>query len=499
VSGNAECAFPMSGQEVSPGAVGESNLRSGQRAAMGRSAGRDPPFWDRGPPTVASVDPAERDGEASGDGVTRFFFVLPEPLPVPPPGLIAGQVGDTLGEHRRDDPWVLLRLHQTTAVGRTNGAMAALSDVFDRAVPAVESGGQGGATATRDIPMASYTVVEAFTGWASPDDPPADWNHRACDLAPRADSFMRCLRLVDVLVRAYRVAVDAPQGRPSYPRIAPMVLVMLAPGPMPDLAVDDEPGDLAGVAELMNRAWSGPNLMLLEHLNLDPVVWRDVDDEVLGQTMRWLEALQDDSPFVTWRERRLEAVRARTVDGDYAVALNAAHTAGEVFVDGFLALLLWDEGADPAEAARVLERGGVVTRCRVDLAARLRGNWHTPIDAWVRDCVKPRGRVVHAGFEPTRRQAEDALTAVAALEAHAFDRLAARRNEYMRPALMTLGVEGLERRQLYRGRIKRFHTGPALREPTWTDTFRLWRSQVIEIRLGTQTSAPATPRAGGDA
>jgi hypothetical protein len=408
--------------------------------------------------------------------ICRFVMLLPEPLPFPTELFYFGSVRD--GEPRLDDPLVICRFHQHEGPGPLEVAMSALS---------------AGWLAARNLPETApmpvdnlwttsrFTIAEAFTSFDSPDDRGAAV--RARQLGPRQDPFMRCLRFVDHWARAYRLASYAPTGKVTYERVLPLVFAARVPGTMPT-TIDD-----AACEELLAKPWDDKNeLMWLEHTNMAGVAPADVSPSVAEATMGWERALYHGLPLAIWRERRHDAVNALVRDGDLGLAISHAHTAGEVLLDGTLTMLLWEEQLTPQAAAELFD-DSVVRRCQTRLAPRLRGNWHAdragPVKSWVDDCVKPRGRVVHGGYEPHYGEAQTAIDALSQLERHVFDRLAEERNTYKRTVLLTLGEEGLARRDMWKGKIRRFHEGPARTEPTWNVQLSAWTRELVEARLVT--------------
>lgn len=165
--------------------------------------------------------------------LTRFFFALPEPIPLPDCLQIWETVGNSPSDDvQADDPWVLLRFHQRETRSSWIGVSDAIFDVVAaqadlKALRSPRSTGLDAAgLLTRDL-----TVVEAITTFHSPDDPPADWDGRASVLPPRADALNRCIHAVQDHVRAYRLASKSPYGPLSYERLAPTILAFRAVAP----------------------------------------------------------------------------------------------------------------------------------------------------------------------------------------------------------------------------------------------------------------------------
>ncbi|SDS85397.1 hypothetical protein SAMN04488570_2865 [Nocardioides scoriae] len=60
-----------------------------------------------------------------------------------------------------------------------------------------------------------------------------------------------------------------------------------------------------------------------------------------------------------------------------------------------------------------------------------------------------RNRVIHRGYRPAEDEAEAAIAATERLETPVMDRLSAKSDTYPRAALMLVGKEGLERRDMF--------------------------------------------------
>ena len=89
---------------------------------------------------------------------------------------------------------------------------------------------------------------------------------------------------------------------------------------------------------------------------------------------------------------------------------------------------------------------------------------------------------MHAGYEPTRGEADTALAAVYDLEKFLFNRLAEKRTTYPRSTLMTLGKSGLERRSKWTKQIREFEATIAPKEANWFLSFKAYRAEVADGR-----------------
>jgi hypothetical protein len=418
--------------------------------------------------------------------LSRWFFALPEPVPLTHGYTVTEAVGNASEFGADGDPLVTLIVHQVSnEFGRTRGAADALSRVVDSAsgLPqpaiAVED-----ASSDRFAPATQYTVIEAITVTDSPDRPPQGWSGRPQDLPPRADALMRCVQLATDLVRAYRIASEVPYAVPSYERIPSPVLRFAAPGVRERHAEGPHGGEqIRSVGE-----WSGPQIVMLDHANsLDAATGPVVEGVLQDNFNAWMRTLRSGSPFITWRDRLADANRALSINGDYSQAVVLAATSSEVFLDGLLSLLMWEEQMETAVAAARFEEGKLVKRVTSEFPVRLPGNWNVngkgALGDWFRATYRLRHRVVHGGYEASRVEAEKAVRAAHELETFAFNRLAAHRHRYPRATLMCLAEAGLAKRGAWNGQIKRFNQEVASTEPNWALSFAAYRKDLVAARL----------------
>lgn len=409
--------------------------------------------------------------------LTRMFFVLPEPISLPEGYQVVMTTGDGAAVPRDDDPVVSLIFHQvSTQGGRSSAAMAALADVISRAPGLPPMAGKW-----VDVDLAiEWTVVEAMTSAESPDpvpdaqlDDPASW-------PPRADAFSRCLLAAREVVRSLRQATETPYGLPAYVRAISPVLTYTADGVKEDASAGGQP---VVVIRPNQDVWDGPGVMLLDHSNFaDPFRGKAFDLNAQLRFEHWHSDTGHHDPLNLWRERWIEARRAHEILGEEGQAVILANTSCEVLLDAVLALLMWDDGCSFESAVPAFEEGKVLRRIRTELTPRLKGNWSTDtgsVGNWYDATYRLRHRVIHAGYSPSRIEAKRALSAGIGLQRFVMDRIACRRMIYPRAALMTLGEEGLQRRGLWSGKIKRFAEEEARTEVDWRKDYSAWYREVV--------------------
>jgi hypothetical protein len=433
-------------------------------------------------------DDDPHEGRPVPEDVTmlRWFFALPEPLPFSNGWTVTERISDKPSESRVEDPMVTAIFWQVSSEhGRIRGGLQAVLDVVSKA-PGIPRAPTGRVDSPIDFkpPATNYTIVEAFTVSESPDGYPSDWTGFGGDLLPRADPLNRCLRLVNDLARAYRLTSKVPYGLPTYERIPQPILVYKALARRDWVADHQDDGKILWNEQLRTTdRWSGPSMFLLDHLNTaDIVSGPGIEGDRVGEFAHWMSEIRRGMPFVPWRERLIEADRALHIHGEYAQAVTLTQTACEVFLDTLLSLLLWEEHVTPSNAAQLLEEGKVVRRIKAELQSRLGGNWQLEgkgdVARWFQQTARLRNRVVHGGYLPSRLEAENAYGTALPLEKFAFGRLVEKRNKYPRATLMTIAQSGLERRGLWRGRIRNFAEQVAPSEPDWRQQVREYRSQI---------------------
>lgn len=433
----------------------------------------------------------ENESETAGEGdveLVRFLFVLPEPVALPHGMQFSGPAGLGTPEGvQPDDPVVGLTFYQAEGSGgRMEAAFTALSRVMAEA-PALDPP-PSDKNRDKDWRLSTgiqvpFTVVDAVTVRESPDSIPHQDAHDPSRWTHRMDAFTRCVAAADWVLRAHRQATEALHGPLAYVRLISPVMAYQAPGVRERVDVD-------GATHLVHRPtgpWSGPTLMMLEHTNLaDPFAPVEWDEEVAERFDHWVREHARENPLNLWRERYIGARRALYVTGDLSNGVLLANTSCESLFDTVIALLMWEEGREPQEAAGQFEDGKTLRRLAAELAPRLGGNWSTesgPVGDWYRRAYVQRHRIVHGGFAPDAATAQDALHASTGIHAFMWERLAATRNKFPRSAMMTLGREGLERRGLWAGQIKRFAEHVAPTESSWRNSFTLFHRDLVAARL----------------
>lgn len=410
--------------------------------------------------------------------LARIFFVLPGPISLPDGYQVVTSTGEGgASESEPDDPEVSLIFHRvTTHQGRMTAAVEAQVMATRKAAGLPP---QSEELQSLDLDI-EWTVVEALTRWDSPDPIPDTHLGRPAHWTPRTDVFARCLYAARQVVRAYRQATETPYELPTYVRVISPVFVYSADGVRETAVVDGQPLFMIRPTQ---EVWDGPNLMLLDHANLaDPFSGRDFDDNIERRFRHWYSEEARGNPLNMWRERWIEARRAHELLGEEGQAVILANTACEVMLDAILALVMWEEGMSVEDAAAAFKEGKLLRRITQELSPRLKGSWSTEggaVGSWYRSAYRLRHRVVHGGYSPSISEGAAALEAAVGLQRFVMDRIAQRRATYPRAALLTIAEEGLRRRDLWSGQIKRFALEVAPTEPNWRDSYTGWYADLV--------------------
>lgn len=280
--------------------------------------------------------------------------------------------------------------------------------------------------------------------------------------------FDRCLSALDDLVRAFRIQTGARIPHLSYERL-PFTVVFA------HRAL--EPG----------AEWIRSSMLLLRHFNLPSSMAASeaLSKADLDETMTLLSFLKREHPFVVFSERAREAVYSLDVAGDYGGAVVNAALGVEVLLDSLISMLCWEEGLRPTEIAATVFSKSLARRVRTDYHGRLGGNWSLagtgPVADWARVLARLRGRVVHRGYRPARKEAKAGVDVAYRVSEFVKERLADRCKSYPRTTLLLLGRPGLERLGRWHV-LSDFVENEADEEPEWLAAFKQWRDELDAAR-----------------
>jgi hypothetical protein len=294
------------------------------------------------------------------------------------------------------------------------------------------------------------TVVEAVTPLVAVEGP----------LDPVSAAFDRCVDRLSQLASSYRRAALQPIARITRERL---------PFSIYYLTYDIGQPKANWSHGLFLAHMSAPELLVIDPAN----------PEQVADIKRHLAASLARHPLTPYLDRVVDAEHALRL-GDTANAVVLAQAGAEIFLDALLGLLVWEEGMSPQEAAEGPFSSGLTRRVRNSFASRLGGDWNLggagPVAGWKRNLYELRGRVIHAGYDPTRSEAREALQMLAALEDFAKARVCVKRNQSPRTALIVLGPDGLARREGWDRRIREF--ADHNEGNNWLRDYTTWRAQL---------------------
>lgn len=417
--------------------------------------------------------------------LSKFFFALREPLPLPHGFTIHGRPASVSAE----DPapvtslWAHLTIHQIPASStQSRAAQQAVYRAFEGSRSPVDGNITNPQTDT------FFTVVEVVTTFDSPNSAPSGVSGRGLDWTQ--DALARAIMLLAQTVRAERVAAGSTVAIPSYEQILNPVLTLIGKGHRGWIKV---PGGMLHQATHVPDTWEGPVLTVLEHLNVEQQMLYvrpgcSPGDPLFGF---WMNLFHLKNPLATSFERKLDAQRALDVEGQYNLAVVLTTTADEVLIDAVLGLCLWERwyaGQQQMEdIVKVFaDSKSPVDRMKTSLAQQLGGDWSSrqgAVSKWIESVWKLRHLCVHGGYDPTFLEAQASIESSRRLQEHILDRIAAKRITFPRVALMALAQPGLEERGLWAGKIKKMAEGTLSQEPNWFINYRKFNTQLQRARL----------------
>jgi hypothetical protein len=235
----------------------------------------------------------------------------------------------------------------------------------------------------------------------------------------------------------------------------------------------------------MADEWDSQIRVLHLHSNIQVPPKERLDADDFSKLNTTLSRLMRGDVLMAYSHHRMRAVRAFRLDGDYSEAVMYSHTALEVFVDAVLYLLLWEEGADPAQAAMDVP-SSLGSRVTASLAGRLGGQWSMrgrgAIAEWWTVLRPLRNRVVHRAYDASPAEAQKALEIMLRVDVFLRGRLAERAPRFPRTSLLVLGIPGLRRHERWSKRLSAIVEN-SVDEADWVKTALAWRAAFDAARL----------------
>lgn len=279
-----------------------------------------------------------------------------------------------------------------------------------------------------------------------------------------SDAFDRCLEDLNKFMRAYLAVTSDPKFRPITRQTCRFAV--------PWTTQDAE--------------WTYGQLgVFMVHQGLGQMPY--MEEDLTEEQQRKLQILWQQTtagyPFVPFLERARVAKREYLADGDYPTTVIAAYTACEVLLNTALLMMAWEEGKTRDETRAWFEaRLQFMNRVSREVQPRLGGNWANPPRkspmGQLEMLSDVRQKVVHLGYLPTEKEAQEALEALHVLEEFVKQRFAEKRLTYPRTCLLLNGEPGLRRRGLWDPGIQKWIEDHAEAESEWGVTYRLWRDQT---------------------
>ncbi|MBQ0896460.1 hypothetical protein KBX37_25780 [Micromonospora sp. U56] len=378
----------------------------------------------------------------------------------------------------RDEPTriVSLMFHEASAEDPDLSGLGSALDVAVKAFPALPRGA-GQPEGVR----VQRTIVEAAVELLPFHGDEAD----EASVSEALDKAIECIRDIQ---RAYSIVCGRPVTTVTRERLPAFVPLAFRLRLRPDTT----------------PSWPEELNLFMVNTNLSQAYPADnreaVQREQCEQLGRFVELLRSGRVFSRYPDFVREAETALRYQGEYRVAVVLAATAAEVLLDDLLMHMLWEEARRPEDAAPVFERG-LATRVRTQYHTRLGGLWDAqragPVQQWTRKLAALRHRVVHAGYNPTGKEAAEAHEALLALEGFITALITQQQQlkAYPRTAAMLLGEPGLKRRGLLSKRYTKLIQDS--NEPFWVETFLRWRRIVAQCRANSSDERiePETRRA----
>jgi hypothetical protein len=288
------------------------------------------------------------------------------------------------------------------------------------------------------------------------------------------DAFDRCLDEFAVLMESYaQTAKDLRSGLVTRASVAfPLV---------PAILFDPVSGakELSGVQAGNNSPLSNP-------------MPEELDEPKRQEVLVRSELTKRGEPYSGVRLWQRIARRSCLLDGEYALAVVAAHTAGEMLFDSFLFRMGWEEITFGHPGTLTREQvvkwfswpNTLKTRLCGEYHTRLRGHWACgssgdPIHTWLNTVSKLRHKVVHGGYRPSEEEAKAALVSMVEVEDH-IERLIGdlpNATKYPFTAYMMLGPVGLTEAGSFTKWIRTTIEGTT---SDWRQLFYDFRQGVVE-------------------
>ena len=223
-----------------------------------------------------------------------------------------------------------------------------------------------------------------------------------------------------------------------------------------------------------------------------------ITDEKVQALQGRFGRINRDDPWHIFVTLSRAARRSMSVEGDYASAVIQAFTAGESLLDTLLSSLAWEEISfwpapqlDVETVVRWFEWPTTLKSRLDNQLSKMLKKWHmgdqqSALYRWVNDDARLRNRIVHTGYEPTEREVQDLLSDLSMLEKYVKATLLNDYNRvrYARTTFLLVGREGLQKRKLYKGKLKELDEQHM--NDDWAGEFITFRSKIMRLTWGNE-------------
>ena len=285
-----------------------------------------------------------------------------------------------------------------------------------------------------------------------------------------SDAFDRCIESLEELYRAYISATADVRVRPLTRR----TVIPLVPYASRDA---------------FSLSFDGSSVFIVNMADTSAVgATETMSDEDVNKVLTVLGRGRQGGPgadrAVVAVEHARRAQRSFFVDADYSVCIVWAYAWIETLCNGMLMVSAWEAERDTKEVAAWFDVG-LVKRIKTQFPKVFGGTWRPENGAsifgkWERMVAQMRHRIIHANYRASERDAVRALDVCGNLDAYAKERLAKRRHEYPRTALIFLGRPGLERRQAFDSHMAEVSEQGAY-EPSWLASYADYAAEVDQL------------------
>lgn len=300
------------------------------------------------------------------------------------------------------------------------------------------------------------TVIEASTVLYLGDE-----DKNSSDAISRA--FDRCIDEIGAFLRAVRITTNdhriIPIGRLSLPPSVPYVVRY---------------GE-----SLENKI---PGLFVVNMGESWPIFQaEEFSPDMAAQALVRIQHSKNGYPIFSAEDAFARAKRSFFVESDYAATTVFAYTAIEVFCNGLLSLLMWEQGDLRSTNVNILTTQGFETRLRRHYSPILGGNWDfkstaSPISV-LNEVSSVRHRYLHAGVEPSLQDADLAMESFSVVSEFAKDKLVTKNYDFPKTSMMILGESGLRRKNAWTRRFERL-LQEIENEPDWLISFADWMNDT---------------------